>query len=326
MDKIKLALVGLSDYMMNTLYRAAFKLPFELVAACDIDESRIETFTRVYRVPRTFTDYAQMIEEVRPEAVLCAANADVHYAVMKLCLEKGIHVFAEKTHCNTYAQALELAQLQKSAGKAAMVGFNRRYTTGYLLADEIAKRDEFGKIALYYSKFHSSPYRSVDYFVFNHIIHHLDLAIYLLGDIEDISVRHRVFSDVNAAFDVDFVSKTGTIGTIQAACLLGEPFPMERLELISAAGRDVIVDNLNDLRYNRSGPRRNVDFSLPLQQDGDCLSWNPSNGYAYGFDYMGFDAMLADFVKAIRTGERTRCDVADCAVSMRAMEVVRAAL
>ncbi len=326
MKRIRLALVGLGDYMTNVMYFAARKLPFDLVGVCDIDDAKIAAFSRLFSVPTGFSDYRDMIESVKPDAVLCIANAAVHYEVMKFCLERRIHVFVEKTPCESSKQARELAALQKQAGVAAMAGFNRRFAPGYAMARKIIGREDFGAPAMYFSKFHAGEYRSVDYFIFNHIIHHLDLAIFLLGDIGDITTRYKMYADKRAAFDVGFTTPYGTIGTIQAACMLGEPFPMERLEVCGAAGRELIVDNLRDLKYNRTGPRRDREYGLPLQEEGDCLAWNPNHGYAYGYDFMGFDVELAAFADAIRTGEPTDCDIGDCVSSMAAMEKVRRAV
>jgi predicted dehydrogenase len=295
---------------------------------CDSDPAKLKRFSDFFRVEGQYTDYQEMIRKEKPDAVLCVVNADVHYEAAKCCLASGIHVFVEKTPCQTSAQAEELAELQDKSGKFLAVGFNRRYAAGYMLSREIIRRPEFGKIAMYYSKFNASPYRSVDYFVFNHIIHHIDLARYLLGELSGITVQRLVIDRERglSCFAVNFTAEeSGAIGTIQAAGMLHEAYPMERLD-IAGTGGNVVVDNLRDLRYNRTGPRRDVSFAEPLKNEGDCLSWNLSGGYGIGagiFSYLGFEAELAEFFGAVSGKGEPGCTIKQCVGTMKVMEQVR---
>jgi predicted dehydrogenase len=302
--------------------------PVHLQAICDTDPAKLDHFAQFYRVDKQYTGYKEMIQKEKPDAVFCVVNADMHYEVAKYCLENGVHVFVEKTPCQTSAQAEELAALQKKSGKYLFVSFNRRYVTSYMLTHEIIHRPEFGTIAMYYSKFNANPYGSFDYFVFNHIIHHIDLARYLLGELTDINVQ-QLSIDANkgaGSFAVHFTAKeSGAIGTIQAAAVLSEAYPMERLD-IAGAGGNVVVDNVRDLRYNRTGPRRDVNFSEPLKNDGDCLTWNLSPGYGIGagvFSYLGFEAELHEFFGAAAGGKAPECTIEKCVGTMQVMETVR---
>jgi predicted dehydrogenase len=303
-------------------------LPVHVQGICDTDSARLDRFAQFYHVEKQYLDYREMIQKERPDAVLCVVNADIHYEVAKFCLEAGVHVFVEKTPCQTAAQAEELSKLQDEKGTFVSVGFNRRYVTSYMLAKEIVSRSEFGKIAMYYSKFNANPYGSIDYFVFNHIIHHLDLARYLLGEISNISLQQTIIDRAkgSGSFAVHFTAaESGAIGTIQAASVLSEAYPMERLD-IAGTGGNIVVDNVRDLRYNRTGPRRDLNFSEPLRNDSDCLIWNLSPGYGIGagiFSYLGFEAELAEFFSAVLGGPTPKCTVKQSIGTMKAMEAVR---
>ncbi|MDR2478633.1 MAG: Gfo/Idh/MocA family oxidoreductase [Treponema sp.] len=326
--RVNLCLVGCGSFPYNTLYPMLRNLPVDLRAICDIEPGKLERFRRFYRVENCYTDYREMINKEKPGAVICVANPDVHYDVAKYCLSAGIHVFVEKTPCRTAAEAEELAKLQAESGKFLSVGFNRRYVTAYMLSREIIGRPEFGKIAMYYSKFNANPYGSVDRFVFNHIIHHIDLARYLLGELSDISVQRFIVDQEHGSggFAVHFTAlESGAVGTIQAASVLSEAYPMERLD-IAGTGGNVVVDNLRDLRYNRTGPCRDINFAEPLKNEGDCLAWNVSAGYGIGsgiFSYLGFEAELAEFLGAVQGGPEPGCTITRCIGTMEVMEKVR---
>ena len=319
MGRLQVAIVGCGDYMYNVLWPLMRALPVQLAGICDIDPAKLDRFEALYNVPGRYERYHDMLDKVRPDAVICAANATVHYEVAKACLEKGIHVFVEKTPCDTEAQARELADLAQQQGRVAMVGFNRRFATGHQMINHIVKDKAFGDPAMFYSKFNAGPYKSHEHFVFNHIIHHLDLAHYFLGDIKDISMRYRPVEEKKAAFIVDFTSVSGAIGTIQAACLPDEPLPMERIDIVGTSGQEVVLDNLRSLYHYRSGPRRTVK-QVPLQPEGDTLAWVGNHGFAFGYHHMGFTEQMEAFVAAIETGKDHGCSIASCVPVMRDTE------
>lgn len=329
MSRLKLALVGCGEFSYQTLFPMLRNQPIELVAICDTDSAKMQRFSQYYQVVSQYADYKEMIQKETLDVVICVVNAKTHYEVAKLCLESGIHVFVEKTPCETTKQAQELSALQKVSNKLMGVGFNRRFTNSYILAKEIIGRPEFGEVAMFYSKFNASRYGSIDYFIFNHIIHHIDLARYLIGELCDITVKKKVVNDQSGAFIVDFTAvESGALGTIQCACMLEEAYPMERLDIVSTGG-NVVVDNLRSLQYNRTAPARDRNSAIPLTNGSDCLTWNLSNGYGVGsgiFSYLGFEIELQEFIAAVigKSGE-FRCSIDKCIGTMEAMEIVRSA-
>jgi predicted dehydrogenase len=324
--RARIALVGCGNFPFHVLYPMLRNLPLELTAVCDTDPAQRERFIRFFNAGKGYGDYREMIRCEKPEGVICVVDADTHYAAGKFCLENGVHVFVEKTPCQTAAQAEELAALQMSSGKYLAVGFNRRFAAAYMLTREIIRRREFGQVSMIYSKFNASQYQSTDYFIFNHIIHHIDLVRYLVGEIGDLYIQSKIHHNRSGAFALHFTAQeSGAVGTIQAASMLEEAYPMERLD-IAGTGGNVVVDNVRDLRYNRSGPPRDIHFAQPLEDTGDCLSWNLSGGYGVGrgiFSYLGFEAELAEFAAALSEGTRPSCTIEESVGTMRIMETVR---
>jgi predicted dehydrogenase len=326
---VKLAIIGCGNFTFNTLYPMLRKQPIRLAAICDTAPEQTERFAAFYNAGVRYTDYREMILTEKPDGVICAVNASVHYEAAKFCLENNVTIFVEKTPCETAKQAEELAELQKAGGKFVVTGFNRRFVNSYMMTREIIQRPEFGSVSMYYSKFNSDPYLSNDYYIFNHIIHHLDLARYLLGEIAGIKVQSRIVNGRSGAFEVHFKAlETGAVGTIQAASMLNEAYPMEILDIAGTNG-NVVVNNIRDLRYNRTGPHRNVETPEPLKNDGDCLSWNLSGGFGVGsgiYSYLGFETELDQFIKAITGGTRPACTIEESIGTMKVMEEVRKAV
>jgi predicted dehydrogenase len=323
---LKLALVGCGNFPFQTLYPMLRNQPIDLAGICDIDPAKTERFSRFYKAGRAYTDYREMIRAEKPDAVICVANKEVHYEVGKFCLENGVNVLTEKSPCPGAAQAEELAALQKKTGKFMGVAFNRRWGTGYTLARQVIQGSDFGKVSMLYSKFNTKAYQNLDQFVFNHIIHLIDLTVYLLGEIANPSVQALIHGEHSGALAIHFTAvKSKAICTIQSAAMEDEAYPMERLD-VAGTGGNLVVDNWRDFHYDRTGPERDIHFAAPLTNSGDSLSWRPAGGYGIGrgiFSYMGFESLLSEFIKSARGEGKFSCTIEDCIPTMKFTDEVR---
>lgn len=182
--KLKIGIVGCGRHMFEFMYNTLrWAKPVSVVAACDIDEGRLDKFTGHYNIPKRYTDFRKMFEKEPLDAIICVINPQMHYEVAKAAMLSGIDVLVEKTPCLNTAQAEELLHIQEQTGRTTMVGFNRRFTSSYVMAKQIAHRPEFGGIHMFQSQFNASPYKSDAEFKLSHIIHHFDLARFILGEI-----------------------------------------------------------------------------------------------------------------------------------------------
>jgi myo-inositol 2-dehydrogenase / D-chiro-inositol 1-dehydrogenase len=316
----RIALIGLGNHAYQTYYNSTRRAPtHELVAVCDVLPERIERFTRLYAVPRSYTDYREMLAAERLDAVLVQIGHAGNGGAIRAAIEAGVHVLVEKTPVATSAEADELVALQRSHGVHVMVGFNRRYMTSYVMAKEIAGRAEFGGVHLYHSQFHANAYDEAAFGI-NHVIHHLDLARWLLGEIEPTHVQRRVVGERREAWSVAFEAEAGTIGTIQATSTLDDAYPVERLELVGS-GRNVVVDNVKSLVYNRPSRRRKDTLEpFALDEGGDALVWNPNHGLYPRHSHQGYENAIHAFVTALRGGTEPAPSLADARHSIALVE------
>ena len=296
-EVVRLALVGLGDHMFRILYPFMVGLPVKLVAACDIQEARTHRFSEFYTVPAIYADYRKMIRNEKLDALVCCCNAQVHYEVAKECMNYGISPFVEKTPCTTGKQALELMALEQETGCFTMVGFNRRFTTAYQMACDLIRQREFGRPWLYLAKYNSSAYASDDYFLLNHVVHHLDLARYLLGEIDDIWADKIQLDGHRVGYHIGFTTREGALGCIQSSSLQFEPFPMERVE-ITGCERNIIVDNVKHVEYNRPAASK-LDRTPELREGQDALCWNHNHGHSALYSHYGFERELKCYIDAI---------------------------
>ncbi|MCU1476299.1 MAG: hypothetical protein JWQ64_992 [Subtercola sp.] len=315
----RIGIVGLGKHTFHTYYNSLRWAPdHDVVTAVDIDPEKIAQFTKLYAIPRTYTDYNEAFEKENLDAVLIQVGHKGNFPIIRAALEAGIHVFVEKTPVLNTAEADELIAVQKRTGAFVMVGWNRRFTTSYLMAKEIIGREEFGGVRAYQSQFHATPYDE-DAFKINHIIHHFDMARWLLGEITLTHAQHVSFGDRLHAYTISFRSENGAIGTIQAASMLDELYPMERLELVGDR-RNIVIDNVKGLVYNRPPVRKEAFEPFALEDTSDALVWNQSHGYYPRFTNHGYENELHYFVSSIRAGVEPQPTLEDSRRSLALVE------
>jgi predicted dehydrogenase len=300
MDKLlKIAIIGCGNLMYHFVYDCMKLIPFKLAAVSHTDQAELSRFTDRYRVPKVYMNYKEMLANEQVDAVICfPTDVHSHYTIAKDCLQANVHVFMERPPCFTLEQARKLLELQNRTQKYMMTRFNKRFTTAYMMAKEIIQREEFGPITMFMSKFQGSESASDETFLFNHVSHHIDLARYLLGEIQSVHVDKIKISDHRVGFNISFITETGAIGVIQSGSLQKIEYPMERVE-ITGIDRNVIVDNIRSVEYNRPAPKRD-GFQLEKLADGsDTLLWNPNHGNMSNYSYYGFENQMHHFVTSI---------------------------
>ncbi len=159
-DKIRTAIVGAGDRMMDALVPAFFSqaegLNFEMVAVCDIWKHHRETNTaRIVnsekyknKVPNLAT--ARNTDELYAmkniDAVIIA-TADFQHAYHAIeAARAGKDVYAEKPFANIMSDAREALKVIGGSKQVFQVGTQRRSTTSYMRAKEYLDSGKFGDI------------------------------------------------------------------------------------------------------------------------------------------------------------------------------------
>ena len=101
---MKAAIVGFGTISIVHIDAIAPNPGMELVAICDINE---ELASKVPEGVKFYTDYKQMVREVKPDVVHNCLPHYLHYPVTKDLVEMGCNVFCEKPIAMTAAQAAE---------------------------------------------------------------------------------------------------------------------------------------------------------------------------------------------------------------------------
>jgi len=127
MEKTRVAIIGTGN-ISNAHMEGYNSMPdtVELAACCDIDRDKAEAYAKRYGFPKVYTDYNEMLAEVKPDAVsVCTWNAE-HKNAAIAALQAGANVICEKPMAMNRFEAEEMKKAADEAGKVLMIGFAGR--------------------------------------------------------------------------------------------------------------------------------------------------------------------------------------------------------
>lgn len=123
MDKnLKTAIVGLG--IIGSVHKSLVeKLGFDLVAVCDVDQSKLSSIQGVQK----FTDYIDMLEQVKPDVVHICTPHYLHADMIIQALNRNINVLCEKPLCIKEEDIPRILQAEKTSKAQLGVCHQNRY-------------------------------------------------------------------------------------------------------------------------------------------------------------------------------------------------------
>ena len=101
----------------------------ELRAVCDLDKAKAKEIASAAGV-KAYTDFVQMIEKEKLDAVSLCTNPKNHLPIGAECAKRGIHVLCEKPMGPSVEECLGLAQACEDAGVVLLVAQKKRFAPG----------------------------------------------------------------------------------------------------------------------------------------------------------------------------------------------------
>jgi len=99
-----------------------------MVGVCELDEDRRQRAADEYAIPSQYTDYKEMIEREKSDAVYACMPPHYLYDVCATVIEMGCNLFIEKPPAVTTEQARQLAILAHRHKVLTGVTFQRRFS------------------------------------------------------------------------------------------------------------------------------------------------------------------------------------------------------
>ncbi len=308
MNPLRIGWIGCGTHANEMLLPQLTRHDVRLMALCDTDADRLGRTAQRYGVAEAdrTRDWEALLARADLDAVGIAAGPAAHHRIGLAALARGLPAFLEKPPAATAREAGELAEAARRAGKPAILGFMKRYSTANRIAANIVHSEGFGTPASFLGQYMTAPTYfagDVDYtgFYLHHCVHYCDLAPWLMGPVADLGVRSHELSPGKLLLHVDFRFRSGGIGTLVMGTHQSRGTPMEFWQVMADHQR-VEVRNLHEVRHYRAPPFKVSQPGATLDGAVDTLVWEPNFTVAANEDHKGYHALLGDFVTAARGG------------------------
>lgn len=118
---LRVGVIGLGDVSMIHLHSIKSSEKAELVAVCDIDETKSSLIENV----NFYTDYIEMIQKEQLDCVHICLPHYLHYPVTKDVANLGVNVLLEKPLCLDTEEAEKFIELSDSTDTKYMYMFTK---------------------------------------------------------------------------------------------------------------------------------------------------------------------------------------------------------
>ena len=204
------------------------------------------------------------------DAVILCTPPDLHFAIARHFLERGIHVLCEKPLTIRSDEARQLVALSREKDLLLMMASKFRYVDDIIRAKAIVESGILGRIVLYEntfcSKINMTGRWNADKAVsgggvlIDNGSHSADIARYLLGPIVEVQAQNGLPAqglDVEDTVRVQFLTAGGVIGMID----LSWSITKESQNYVSLFGSEgTLLVGWSGSRYRQDGSSKWVPF------------------------------------------------------------------
>ncbi|MCC3372277.1 Gfo/Idh/MocA family protein [Cohnella sp. REN36] len=315
-EKLKVCFIGAGGHSYRNIYPTFQYAPVELVAICDVNGERAETYARQFGAKSAYTDHKEMLEKEKPDAVfiVTAYHPDGRVQAMDIALDAlhaGAHVWMEKPTAASAEEVKQLMRTSKERNRFVMTGLKKVFFPAVAKAKEIMSSPEFGTPSSIYVRYpqnipefpHRSDLTRMTGFL-DHIYHPASIIHFLMGKIGRMSYLREPFNG-GTVTNIQFLS--GAVGTLHMTAGSSVASPLERLEVIGS-GCNVVVDNGVKVTYYRKSalPPYGRAASYIVDDQTAPLHWEPeySLGQLYNKNifYLGYVPEVLHFCESVLAG------------------------
>ncbi len=156
----------------------------------------------------TGTDLAEVLQKVQPDVVFDCTIPEAHHRVTLTALEYGCHVLGEKPLADSMAQAREMVEAAKRAGKIYAVIQNLRYQPAIRRLRNFLETDALGAVTTVNSDFYIGAHfggfreKMAHVLLLDMAIHTFDAARYISGS-DPVAVWCREWNPRGSWYDRD---------------------------------------------------------------------------------------------------------------------------
>lgn len=297
-------------------------------------------------------DWKEVVSDPQIDAVIVGAPSAIHKQVVLEAIKAGKHVFCEKPLALTLEDAREMKEAAERAGIVHMIGFNYRRVPALAYAKRLIEQGYFGQIfhfrGIYQQDWLTDPNFPLVWRVQSKLAgygshgdlgaHVVDLAYYLVGDIERVNCVQQTFVEQRPVpkasnglkaeageevgqVDVDDASsmlvqfkESKTVGYIEVTRYGNGHRNQNRIEINGSKASMIFdMEKMNELQLYQSDDTEGLQGFKRVQIGEDAhpymSNWWPA-GHIIGFGDT-FVNQACDFFTAIKENKKVNPDFTD---------------
>lgn len=198
---IGVAFVG-AGRMGQTHARNLAAIPnIRTIVVADPYQPNAETGRALARAGRASTDPVEAIRDPAVEAVVVSTPTDTHAAMIETALKAGKAVWSEKPIAQDLAETARIVALWRQLDLPVQLGFMRRFDPGYARAKHLIANGDLGRIEQFRALSRDTFPPTLEFLLhcggsfLDMSVHDLDLARFLVGEVEEVHAWANVLFD-----------------------------------------------------------------------------------------------------------------------------------
>lgn len=177
-----------------------------VMAIADQSAQRCNEAAEKFEIPKTYTDYKQLISDPEIDAVIVGLPNYLHLPVSLAAFAADKHVLLEKPMALNLAEAKQIAEAAREAKKVLMLGMNMRFHPKVQTIKALVQRGDLGEVyqaKTYWLRRSGCPTFGTWFsqqklagggVVLDIGVHALDMALYLLDNWQPLTVSAATYS------------------------------------------------------------------------------------------------------------------------------------
>ena len=317
MEKLRFMLIGCGRISKNHIAAAAANpKTMELCVVCDPVTERAEQKAAQLegltgKRPLVYADYQKALDEQEIDCCAIATESGYHAAIALACIRRGKHVLVEKPMALSTRDAEQMILEAREKGVTLGVCHQNRFNDPVQQLHRALEDGRFGKLVngtarILWNRtmpyYEQAPWRGTwaqdGGTLMNQCIHNIDLLQWSLGGEPDtvFAMTGNFLRDIEAEdFGAVLIRfKNGAIGIVEGTACVYPKNLEETLSIFGETGAAVI----GGLAVNRV-ETWNFASEAPQDKEVEALSGKDPHD-VYG---SGHNALYADYIRAVRTGE-----------------------
>lgn len=197
-DRIRVGVIGcgfFAQFHLNA-WRDLATDGADLLAVCDVDAAKAERAAKQFEAQRWYTDAAKMVAAEELDVVDIATRMDTHLPLVQLAVSHRVPIVVQKPLARNWVEAVAIVEAAETAGVFLAVHENFRFQAPMQEAARLIGEGAIGPPSWARIAFRTGldVYANQPYFlneerlvILDVGIHLLDLARFLMGEVERVS-------------------------------------------------------------------------------------------------------------------------------------------